>query len=176
MNRLPSPTIPLLAATLLFAAAWAPPAEALRVTAQAAAACQGALPAFETAIRKRPLAVQNEGDAPAFVTCALTNPGTSNGVTRIQSGQVYVQNLGSVTRSVSCTAVNSSASAAPAPAAYLTRTLQVPPSTTASTAFSFAAADFAGAPILLPGDTFGVSCSLPPGVGITGTVLNNNNF
>ncbi len=171
-----SRSAPLLAATLLFAATWSPPADALRVTAQAPSVCQGALPAFETAIRKRPLAVQNEGDAPAFVTCALNNPGTSNGVTRISSAQVYVQNLGNASRPVSCTAVNSSAVAAPAAAAYLTRTLQVPPSATTSTEFSFAAGDFAGSPILLAGDTFGVSCNLPPGVGITGTVLNNNNF
>lgn len=37
--------------------------------------CQGALPAFETAIRKRPLAVQNEGDSTTFVTCSFTAQG-----------------------------------------------------------------------------------------------------
>lgn len=39
--------------------------------AHAAETCQAALPAYETAIRKRPLALTNEGVAPAFVTCSL---------------------------------------------------------------------------------------------------------
>lgn len=36
-----------------------------------AARCQGALPVFEMAIRKRPLAVVNEGTNDAFVTCGF---------------------------------------------------------------------------------------------------------
>jgi hypothetical protein len=38
--------------------------------ANAPSICQGALPNFEGALRKRPLAVQNEGAVDAFVTCA----------------------------------------------------------------------------------------------------------
>lgn len=37
----------------------------------AAGACNGALPSYEGALRKRPLGVQNEGSSPAFVTCSL---------------------------------------------------------------------------------------------------------
>src|SRR5690606_41548022 len=35
--------------------------------------CQAALPNFEGQIRKRPLAIQNEGTATAFVTCSPTS-------------------------------------------------------------------------------------------------------
>lgn len=38
--------------------------------ANAPSICQGALPAHEGALRKRPLAVQNDGGVDAFVTCA----------------------------------------------------------------------------------------------------------
>lgn len=168
--------IPLaLAATLAVATVLTPwPASALRVTAQATAVCQGALPAFETLIRKRPLAVQNEGDANAFVTCSLVNPGASSGISRISGATIYLQNLASGTRTVSCTAVNSSAGPAPGAPLYLTRTVTVPRDDEGSTALQFSAADFPGSPVLLPGDTLSVSCTLPPGTGITGTVLANN--
>jgi hypothetical protein len=38
----------------------------------------------------------------------------------------------------------------------------------------FAADDFPGSPVALPGDIVSVSCKLVPGMGITGTVLVNN--
>lgn len=38
---------------------------------QPAARCQGALPNFETSLRKRPLAVQNVGTAASYVTCGF---------------------------------------------------------------------------------------------------------
>lgn len=42
----------------------------------ATGACQAALPAYEGQIRKRPLAIANEGTQAAFVSCSL--PGNSN--------------------------------------------------------------------------------------------------
>lgn len=36
--------------------------------------CQGALHVFEDSLRKRPLAIANEGVAPAFVSCSLATP------------------------------------------------------------------------------------------------------
>lgn len=158
----------------LAAALLAPPAHALRVTAQATAICQGALPAFETAIRKRPLAVQNEGETDAFVTCSFNNPGTTSGVSRITGATVYLQNLNSGARTVSCTGVNSSATAQPGAPMYATRSVQVPASDTVSTALVFPVSDFPGGGIGFPGDTFSVSCAVRPGVGITGTVLANS--
>lgn len=60
--------------TLAVAAAYSTPAVAQEIHANASqptARCQGALPAFETAIRKRPLAVQNEGTIATYVTCSF---------------------------------------------------------------------------------------------------------
>jgi hypothetical protein len=167
---------PVIAAGAVAAlAALAPqPGHAFRVTAQAAAVCQGALPSFEGAIRKRPLAVQNEGSTDAFVTCALNNPGYNAGTTFISSVEIYAQNLNSSTRSITCTAVNSSATTSPDAPLYATRTVNVAPSDTNSTLIEFAADDFPGSPVVLPGDTVSVSCKLVPGMGITGTVLVNN--
>ena len=149
------------------------PAHAFRVTAQAVAVCQAALPAFEGAIRKRPLAIQNEGSSNAFVTCALNNPGYNAGTTFISTMLIYAQNQNSTTRSITCTAVNSSATASP-DQLYVTRTVSVSPSDTNSTLIEFEAGDFPGSPAVLPGDTVSVSCNLVPGMGITGTVLVNN--
>jgi hypothetical protein len=165
----------LAAATIGALAALAPqPGHAFRVTAQAVAVCQGALPSFEGAIRKRPLAVQNEGTTNAFVTCALNNTGYNAGTTFISSVEIYAQNLNSSTRSITCTAVNSSATASPDAPLYAIRTVNVSPSDTHSTLIEFAADDFPGSPVTLPGDTVSVSCTLVPGMGITGTVLVNN--
>lgn len=172
--NVPSPVSIALGAALVAAAATGAPAHATRVTAQATAICQGALPAFETAIRKRPLALQNEGTQAAFVTCAFVNPGPSDGSARVEAVLVYLQNVNAQTQQVSCTAVNSTATASPAPALYLTKGAFVTPSATSSTQLRFAAAEFGGGASVLPGDTVGVSCNLPPGVGITGTVLVNN--
>ena len=161
-------------AVVVAVVASAPQAFAHRASAQAVAACQGALPAFEGQIRKRPLAVQNEGSADAFVTCALLNLGYNSGTHRISGGTLYLQNLGGGSRTVSCTAVNSSAVAAPGSPLYATRSVSVPANANGSTELAFLATDFPGAPFLLPGDTLSVSCNLPPGLGITGTVLLNN--
>src|SRR5690554_5703366 len=58
------------------ATAMVPTAEAavenLQFQSSAAGLCQGALPAMDANLRKRPLAVANEGDSPVFVTCAFT--------------------------------------------------------------------------------------------------------
>jgi hypothetical protein len=163
------------AAALAAVVALAPhPASATRVVAHATAICQGALPAFETLVRKRPLAMQNEGDANAFVTCSFNNPGTNAGGSRISSITVYLQNAAAGTRTISCTAVNIAAGADAAAALYRTKSIPVPRDAGASTALQFTAADFPGAPILLPGDAVSVSCNLLPGTGITSTVLLNN--
>lgn len=41
--------------------------------------CQGALPSYEGKIRKRPLALANEGDSAAFITCALSSDDSDYG-------------------------------------------------------------------------------------------------
>lgn len=169
-----SPLPMFLAAAALVAAATVPqPAAATRVVASAPAICQGALPAFETQLRKRPLAIQNEGTASAFVTCAFNNPGTNSGGSRISTVTIHLQNSASA-RTVSCTAVNTVAGASSAGALYATRSVRVPRDAAGSTALEFVPADFEQGAFLLPGDAVSVSCSLAPGMGITGTVLLNN--
>jgi hypothetical protein len=158
-----------LATALLLAAS---PAHALRVTAQASAVCQGALPAFETQIRKRPLAVQNEGTAAAFVTCSLNNAGSSSGTSRITQATVYLVNNNTGSRTLSCTGVSAAASPDPEPL-YAVKSVQVPGGSD-GTALSFTADDFPGESFALTGDAFSVSCSITPGTGIGGTVLLNN--
>lgn len=163
--------IALPVATLALLAA-ASPSHALRVTAQAAAVCQGALPAFETRIRKRPLAVQNEGTAAAFVTCALNNTGNSGGTSRISQATIYLINNNTGSRTLSCTGVSASASTDP-DALYATKSVQVAGNSD-GTALTFTAEDFPGESFALTGDSFSVSCSIDPGTGIGGTVLLNN--
>ena len=172
--HIPSPVSAAIGAVLVAVASCATPAHATRVTAQATAICQGALPAFETAIRKRPLAVQNEGTTNAFVTCSFVNPGITVGTTQILSASVQLQNLHQETQRVFCTAVSSDAVPAPVPPLYLTKSVFVTPSATASTELTFSAQEFQGGQFLLAGNTISVQCNLPPGVGITGTVLVNN--
>jgi hypothetical protein len=172
---MPNRTTPAaMSAAILVAAMSVPqPVSATRVVAQATAICQGALPAFETHLRKRPLAVQNEGDTNAFVTCSFNNPGNNTGGSRISSVTVYLQNVSS-TRTVSCTAVNTGAGASTADALYATRTVQVPRDGNGSTALQFLPGDFPGGAFLFPGDSLSVSCNLLPGIAITSTVLVNN--
>lgn len=175
MSNRAAPFAPALAVALLAAGALAPqPAAALRVVAQATAICQGALPAFETQIRKRPLALQNEGEANAFVTCSFNNPGQNSGGTRISGVTIHLQNS-QAARTVACTGVNTSAGADASAALYATKSIQVPRDAGGSTALEFLPADFPGGGFLLPGDSINLSCNLPPGVGITSTVLVNNN-
>lgn len=44
----------------------------------ATGACNGALPSYEGALRKRALAIANEGTAPAFVSCSVPTDGFQN--------------------------------------------------------------------------------------------------
>lgn len=73
------------------------------LTVNATGICQSALPVFETAIRKRPTAIRNEGTTPAFVSCSL--PGDF-----FNEGNVFVgvglTNLGTAPVTVECTFVD----------------------------------------------------------------------
>lgn len=114
-------------------------------------ACQAALPAFEGQVRKRPLALQNEGTAPAFVSCSphqfLSLYDATYGV------RLEIVNIGSAAASVTCTAVNVNAEAPE----YIPKTVEV-------AAGSNAAMDFSES---VDGFSFGsFSCNLPVGTGI----------
>jgi hypothetical protein len=70
-----------------------------------AARCQGALPAFETQIRKRPLAVQNEGTANSFITCSFeADVGNATGNAPVLL-DTYFSNNTAASINLTCTAV-----------------------------------------------------------------------
>lgn len=127
--------------------------------------CQGALPAFETAIRKRPLAVQNEGTQTAFVTCSFTSQGTfgasATNPTRVE---LYLNSTSGAATPISCTGVTGYASSTTSQ--YVIKNASAP-ANGGQTAVAWTAADFTPAGgTTFPSGLFSVSCSLPPGAAI----------
>jgi hypothetical protein len=130
----------------------------------AAGACQAALPAFEGQVRKRPVAVQNEGWAPAFVTCALES------TTYFETGGfattigIYLTNTGGATATVTCTLVD--AGSGYNNPVYQPKSANVSSGGNSTSILWTAAADNGGAGYAFPA----ISCNLPPGTGINGTL------
>jgi hypothetical protein len=117
--------------------------------------CQAALPAFEGAIRKRPLAVQDEGSSTALVTCGF------HGHASRQSTQLAL-GLANTTGErimVTCTLVHAWASFAPQ---HVTRNFNMGPHSEAGGSWN-ASIDNGGTPF----SRAAASCALPPGIGIT---------
>lgn len=123
--------------------------------------CQAALPAFEGHIRKRPLAIQNEGNATAFVTCAFRSQVYA---TELQAFTLAFASFDGATHSVSCTGITGYNSGTNQ---YVVKTATVP--ATGQSALSWIPADFGGA---FNYNLLSVSCSLQPGVGINQTIVN----
>lgn len=142
-------------------------ATSLRVYAtNPAGICQSALPVFDGVIRKRPKAVQNEGDGAAFITCAFQSQGPDAGsatdVRNPTQVRVYFVASDSVADTVTCTGV---AGYAGQPIPSVTKSVNVSsPSSSASIAWN--PGDFTEGATVLPSSLFAVSCSLNPGVGI----------
>ncbi len=125
--------------------------------------CQGALPAFEAAIRKRPLAVQNEGTQTAFVTCAFTSQGDFSASAENPVAVVMWFNTTSgAATSISCTGVSGYQQG---PNQFVVKTATAP-ATGAQAPILWEASDFADAPDIFPSGLFSVSCALPPGTAI----------
>lgn len=116
--------------------------------------CQAALPAYEGQIRKRPLAVQNEGTTNAFVSCApaqfleLYDP--DFGV------RVLLVNNNAAPATIQCTGV---AGVFASSADYYPKTVVVPGNGTGALNFSETTDSSASGSI---------SCNLPAGTGIAG--------
>lgn len=119
--------------------------------------CQAALPVFEGNIRKRPLAVQNEGTSNAFVTCSFqTRLFTSTDeVTEIE---LYVGNSNSTATDITCTAVGGFQGGA---LQLDTRETTLDPGEIDSFTYN----DFQYNNDILP-SPFSVSCNLLPGMAI----------
>ncbi len=134
------------------------PVHASNRWSNAVESCQGSLPNFEGALRKRPLAIDNEGTSPAFVTCSVAaDLGSPSGVTEVAA--LFTNRTG-VAVTVNCTLV-SGIVGPPGSPIYLPKAIPI-------AANSFAVADWektadnGGNAFVLAN----LSCSLPVGTEI----------
>lgn len=158
----------LITAALVLTAALSVPQSAhaasiVRVEQNGAGACQGALPAFSGTLRARPLALQNEGADPAFVTCSLETQSVLSGgqSPQIQRVRVYFKNNGTAAVTFSCTLVDGQWDGVP---------VYVVKSTTISQGGGLGGITFEPTDYLTPPTairTANISCALPGNVGIT---------
>jgi hypothetical protein len=157
-----SALIPLMATALAISALCAARAHATDWS-NAVDVCQGSLPSFEGALRKRPLAIANEGSSSSFVSCSIRAPLDSEVVTGVA---VVFTNRSTATRTVSCTLVDGIAEP------FATPVFQPKPVALATGAFGilswFQDADNGGDPYAIPN----LNCSLPPGVEINVVQMN----
>lgn len=122
--------------------------------------CRPALPAFDGKIRTRPLAMQNEGNDNAFVTCSMGSIREFGTEADTVEYDIAVSNNSQQQMEILCTAVSGRASA-PAGVHSVTRGLSLAPG--AEAVFEFDNGDFPGAAIPL---LVSYSCLLPPGGAI----------
>jgi hypothetical protein len=158
--------------TLAVAAAYSTPATAQEFhsnASQPAARCQGALPAFETAIRKRPLAVQNEGTAASFITCGFefdAAEAINNAAVLVDT---YFSNNTGAPVVVRCTGVTGWAGGENEFVSFQT-TIEANGSGTETGGNLFwEEGDFAAGGMST--GLIAISCNLPPGVGINDTYV-----
>jgi hypothetical protein len=120
----------------------------------AAAYCQGALPAFAGTLRARPLGLGNEGNAGAFVTCSYTFAGDFfNPTKRLY---LFFTNNTAANLTINCTGVFGTQRTSPV---FIPKSVVVAPGVNAQ--MQFTAANSGVADLEAPAN---VSCSLPPGV------------
>ncbi|MEP6635012.1 MAG: hypothetical protein ABJA62_12480 [Luteimonas sp.] len=129
--------------------------------------CQGALPSFEGALRKRPLAINNEGTTASFVSCTVDSE-AAYAAQQVQDIAILFTNRGAAT-AVNCTLVDGIATATAGPLAgvgvpeFFPKTLNLAAGTAGGThgKLGWNLTD-KPAGFFLPA----VSCLLPPGVEI----------
>jgi len=122
------------------------------------ASCQAALPVFDGNIRKRPLAIANEGNSNAFVTCDTDNVNDAASGARFHLIVLAFVNRSSQPVTVSCTLVDGVSYGLPLYFPKMTGPIAVN-----------AVGTLAWFPSDNGGSKFGVpatSCDLPPGVEI----------
>lgn len=134
--------------------------------------CQAALPVFEGLIRKRPLAVQNEGSSTAFITCSYpSGEGRNSGSVTTRVWQYFLNNTGA-NITINCTGVSGDDGLSSPQ--FIVKSLVVPPGSTGAQ-ISWFAADFAGAPSVFPSQgQFSTSCAIPPGGGLRQAYINSD--
>jgi len=120
------------------------------------ARCQPALPAFDEQVRKRPLAMVNQGTTNAFVNCAFE---TEINLSTAQLISVYVSNATAAPVDVTCTGISGYEGRTNE---YLPLTMTVPAGEQSTSPFQWADNDFATGSAGL----ISVACTLPPGTAI----------
>ncbi len=121
--------------------------------------CQPALPAFDGNIRKRPLSVQNEGTATAFVTCTLPVEARAIGG-KTTRAFAYFHNSNDAATTVTCTLVQGVLGFSEGP--NIIKSITMPANTNLQILLWDAAAN--GGNLL--GEILSLSCSLPPNTGV----------
>lgn len=130
--------------------------------------CQAALPAFEGRIRKRPLALQNEGTSSAFVSCAFSSLTPGSGVNGfISKVVVYAASNDGAAHLISCTGVSGYNGGTNQ---YIPKSRQVLANGQQAELIWYAF-EFSGSPGVFPSAIFSVSCNLEPGVGLNDTQI-----
>lgn len=126
--------------------------------------CRGALPAYETLLRSRPLAVINESTRSSFVNCGWSNLSYSGNKKTVAFG-VVLENQNTAVTAVQCVAVIGQGS--PSSARYLSRTVYVPAATSPAEAgrltVYWTGDQNSGQPYR---ENVSLQCLLPPRVGI----------
>ena len=130
--------------------------ETNELSSNAVSHCQGALPSFEGAFRKRPLAIDNEGTSAAFLTCAFELRGTG---ALGHAVDVWFGNNTATPKIISCTGVQGYNGGSEAVA----KTVEVPANSQDN--ILWVDGDFeAGIAGMLS-----ISCHMPPGTGVNDT-------
>lgn len=148
----------LVAGTSAFAGSWTNAS-----TANASGRCQGALPSFEGALRKRPLALQNEGAAPAFVTCSFLSDQMNDSVV---SFGLYGRSVSGGEVTLTCTGVLGYDTGTPV---YSTKEVILDADGSQSSIY-WDGADFGGD--INPGVPVSLNCSLPSGAALNDMYFN----
>jgi hypothetical protein len=129
----------------------------------ATGACQSALPVFDGQIRKRPLAVQNEGTSAAFVSCSFMDTDRSvNGVTDVY---LYADNNTSSPVTVNCTLVTGISGDYPQ---YFPKSILLPANSKLN-GFVWSSTDNGGSNF--SNKAINASCQLPVGTGLTSSFV-----
>jgi len=135
------------------------------LAANASGTCQSALPVYDVNIRKRPRAIQNEGDSAAFVTCSYYSQGLDiQSTSNPSSLRVYASVVDGVEDSLTCTLVMGNGDG---PSTYIVKTISLA-ATGELAVIWWDSTDFPNPP---PSGLFSISCNLTPGVGIRYSVI-----
>src|SRR5690606_4917118 len=122
--------------------------------------CQAALPVFDGQIRKRPLAIGNEGEASACGSCSLRSEYLGGGLGDSIGLQVLVTNQAAGTSTINCTMV-AGWEFGDTPPLYVSMSAVVAPGRSSNMYF-YSTEGFQ--------NPLNLSCMLPPGTRITSII------